>query len=228
MATSMADGVVPDQGFLVVPGVLSERELKALQSELAAMPRGRAGARHVLACDAVRRAAADARLLELATALLGAPEMPFKATLFDKSATSNWLVTWHQDLALPIRDRVDAPGWGPVTQKGGQLHALAPPDVLACVVALRVHLDDSTSGNGPLRVLPNTHRHGRLSEVRIAALAREIAHVECVVPAGGVIAMRPLLVHASSKSANGVPRRVVHIEYATKISFGPGIELAVA
>jgi hypothetical protein len=38
--------------------------------------------------------------------------------------------------------------------KGGVLHAIAPASALAIVVALRVHLDDSTHANGPLRVLP--------------------------------------------------------------------------
>ena len=31
------------------------------------------------------------------------PAQPFRATLFDKSASANWLVVWHQDTALPMR-----------------------------------------------------------------------------------------------------------------------------
>jgi hypothetical protein len=52
--------------------------------------------------------------------------------------------------------------------------------------------------------------------------------VECLVPAGGVVAMRPLVVHASSKSTSALPRRVLHFEYTTSVAFGLGIELAVA
>jgi hypothetical protein len=33
---------------------------------------------------------------------------------------------------------------------------------------------------------------------------------DCVVPRGGVLAMRPLLVHASKKAMPGVVRRVLH------------------
>ncbi len=95
------------------------------------------------------------------------------------------------------------------------------------VVALRVHVDDSTSDNGPLRVLPDTHRLGRLTDARVATLAREIAQQECLVRAGGVVAMHPLLVHASSKSTSGLARRVIHIEYATGVKLGSGLELAV-
>ena len=217
-----------DQGFRIVPDLLTASETSALRSEIEAMPRGRAGARNAMSCAAIRALADDVRLLALATEMLGAPALPFKATLFDKSPRSNWLVTWHQDLALPIRHRIDVPGWGPWTNKGGCLHALAPADALIRVVALRMHLDDSTPENGPLRVMPDTHRDGRLSEAHIAALARSVTPVECVVGAGGVVAMRPLLVHASSKSTNGLPRRVIHVEYTTQVALGSGLELAVA
>jgi ectoine hydroxylase-related dioxygenase (phytanoyl-CoA dioxygenase family) len=100
--------------------------------------------------------------------------------------------------------------------------------VLAGVVALRVHLDDSTAENGPMRVLPDTHRLGRLSDGRIAELVQSTAAVECLAPAGGVVALRPLAVHASSKSTSAVPRRVLHFEYATSVALGSGIELAFA
>jgi len=169
----MTNAVSRDQGFLTVPDVLQPAEVTTLRAEVAMMRGGRAGVRHALTNPVVRRIAEDPRLVRLASDLLGAPAQPFKGTLFDKSATTNWLVAWHQDLALPVRERVEAPGWGPWSTKGGRLYALAPAGVLAGVVALRVHVDDSTSDNGPLRVLPNTHLLGRLSEVRIAELARE-------------------------------------------------------
>src|SRR5260221_14373015 len=95
-------------------------------------------------------------------------------------------------------------------------------------VALRVHLDDSFSENGPLRVLPGTHSLGILSHAAIQDLAAQIRPHECAVPRGGVIWMRPLLVHASSKSANQSPRRVLHIEYAAALHLGSELELDVA
>jgi hypothetical protein len=51
--------------------------------------------------------------------------------------------------------------------------------------------------------------------------------VECCVPRGGVIAMRPLLIHSSSKARSGRSRRVLHIEYADSLDLGEGIRLAV-
>jgi len=52
--------------------------------------------------------------------------------------------------------------------------------------------------------------------------------VACSTPRGGVIAMRPLLIHSSSKAQSVEPRRVLHIEYADSLSMGDGVELAVA
>jgi hypothetical protein len=40
--------------------------------------------------------------------------------------------------------------------------------------------------------------------------------------------MKPLLVHASSKSVSSAPRRVVHIEYASSLRQEAGLELAIA
>jgi len=62
---------------------------------------------------AVAAAARDTRLVEIARKTLGGEAFPFRATLFDKSPAANWLVVWHQDTALPLRERREAPGWGP-------------------------------------------------------------------------------------------------------------------
>lgn len=200
--------------------------LEALKS--ISLVRSRAGARHAMHNQSVAAFARDPRLLGLARSVLGPIALPYRATLFDKSSTANWLVAWHQDTALPLLKRDEKPGWGPWSVKGGVVYARAPADVLGKVLALRVHLDDCTKLNGPLRVLPGTHRHGVLTDERTTVLAREVMPVECAAVRGGVLAMRPLLVHASSKSQCDVPRRVLHIEYAASMEIEPGVELAVA
>jgi len=66
-----------------------------------------------------------------------------------------------------------------------------------------------------------------LTRPEIDRLAARIPPIDCVMDAGGVVAMRPLLVHASSKVRDGRPRRVLHIEYANTSALDPGIALAV-
>jgi ectoine hydroxylase-related dioxygenase (phytanoyl-CoA dioxygenase family) len=141
--------------------------------------------------------------------------------LFDKSPQANWLVAWHQDTALPMRERSDAPGWGPWSEKGGVLYAHAPACALSGVVALRIHLDDSTHGNGPLRVIPGSHTLGLLTDEQILEQAAHSVPETCLVGRGGVIAMHPLLIHCSSKVLSDAPRRVIHIEYSTRIGGNP-------
>ena len=76
-------------------------------------------------------------------------------------------------------------------------------------------------------MLPGTHVHGLLDDAAVERLARDVSPVSCTVGAGGVVAMRPLLLHASSKSTSDARRRVLHIEYAAATRFGPGLDLAV-
>jgi ectoine hydroxylase-related dioxygenase (phytanoyl-CoA dioxygenase family) len=220
---------VLDEGHQVVNGIFTAAEMRDVIAHLSNtnLDRTKAGARHLLRVPVVRHMADDARLVSLARGFLGASATPLRATLFDKSPKANWLVPWHQDTALPLRREVTAEGWGPWSTKAGVLYAHAPAWALEEVVALRVSLDDSLAENGPLRVLPNTHRSGVLTDAQIERLAREVKPVECVAPSGSVVAMRPLIVHASSKSASDRSRRVLHIEYATAVDLGPGIELAV-
>jgi ectoine hydroxylase-related dioxygenase (phytanoyl-CoA dioxygenase family) len=199
-------------------------------AQLAAEPlqRSRAGARHILGVSAISGLACDPRLVDIASRWLNAAAIPFKATLFEKGSDANWLISWHQDTALPMTERRDIAGWGPWSLKSGVTYAHAPAHVLERVIALRVHLDDSTADNGPLRVLPGSHLQGVISDAHIHELSRRMKPVQCTVNAGGVIAMRPLLVHASSKASNEAQRRVLHLEYAASLMLDSGLELRAA
>ncbi len=166
---------VEEQGFAIVPDVLNSRELIPLVVSLADLEsrRGQAGIRHVLGHPAVSVIANHQRLLGMARTILGGAAFPFRATLFDKSSNANWLVTWHQDTALPLTEKRATPGWGPWSVKEGVVYAHAPAKALEQVLALRLHLDDSTQENGPLRVLPGTHDMGVLSDDEVKSQAAE-------------------------------------------------------
>jgi len=221
--------LIREQGFAIIPNVLGRTNVDALLAELSRteLPRSRAGIRHALRLPAVARIASSMPFLGIAQETLGSDAIPFRATLFHKSPTANWLVVWHQDTALPLRERLETPGWGPWSIKDGVNYAHAPATALSEVLALRVHLDDSTAENGPLRVLPGTHTLGVLTDEALHDLSIRIAAVDCLVERGGVLAMRPLIVHASSKSQSEIPRRVLHIEYAVLASIASSLKLAI-
>ena len=218
-----------DLGFWIEEHVLSDAECDELTATLSLnpRPRGRAGARHLMNNPAVAAVASDPRLLQIAHRSLGGRAVPFRATLFEKSGRANWLVVWHQDTALPLVSYNASPDWGPWSRKADVLYAHAPSWALSRVLALRLHLDASTSDNGPLRVIPRSHASGVLTDDEVFSVARTREPVGCLVPRGGVLAMRPLLIHSSSKARADAPRRVLHIEYADELDLGESVRLAV-
>lgn len=101
--------------------------------------------------------------------------------------------------------------------KEGRLFAQPPVTVLEELVAIRLHLDDCDERNGALRVVPGSHRFGCLCPDE--AVRKRHYHGELTVPVarGGAMVMKPLLLHAASKSAGGALRRVL------QFVFGPPV-----
>lgn len=208
-----------ESGYLVLPALLSREQLADLRDEadrLLAEAPGRGGARHLLKKSRqLRDLATQGPPAELAASILGPEARPTRLTVFDKTPEANWKVPWHQDLTITVAERRDAQGFGPWSVKDGLPHVQPPVAVLEQILAIRLHLDDTPEDNGALRVLPGTHKLGRLSESRIADLRRHVQEALCAVPAGGAMLMSPLLLHASSAARSPSRRRVLHFEYSS-------------
>ena len=207
----------------MLPGFLAGAECDALAAELTGLlvqqqkssPRARGGLRNVLRVSPCAVAFATAeQTVTLMSELLGATAFPVRAILFDKTDDANWSVPWHQDVAIAVTARIETAGFGPWSVKDGVVHVRPPPSVLAEMATIRLHLDDCSVENGALRVQPESHRHGELNSEMIAAWAAKQAPITCEISKGGVLVMRPLLLHASSLAENPSHRRVLHIEYA--------------
>lgn len=69
-----------------------------------------------------------------------------------------------------MHERADVPGFGPWTIKSGLLHVAPPPELLATMLTMRVHLDDVSEDNAPLLIAPGSHRLGRISEAEVAGV----------------------------------------------------------
>jgi hypothetical protein len=208
-------------GWAVVPYVLDPARTAALiaaidNADFARSSRGNDvyGARNILAEPQIHALAQDAGVLSLACAVIGPDARPVRGIFFDKTPGANWPVAWHQDLTLAVAERHDIPGWTNWSVKAGVHHVQPPAGILERMVTLRIQLDDSEADNGPLRVLPGTHRLGRIKTDRLPALRREIAEATCLAPAGSALAFKPLLLHASSAAKLPRHRRVIHLEYA--------------
>jgi len=221
---------IEGSGFWIEENIFSEVECDHLLENLSGFSgkRRRAGARHLMSHPTIAALALDERLLEIARRALGRNAVPYRATLFEKSISARWLVVWHQDRALPLEAQFNLPDWGPWSLKAGVTYAPAPEWALSRIIALRIHLDNSVEDNGPLRIIAGSHVAGVMSEKEILAYAGARQPLECLIGRGGVLAMRPLLIHSSAKPHSNRPRRVLHIEYADGLDLAPGIRLAIA
>lgn len=204
-------------GFVIVPDAISSAPIGELVSALPPSSDGeaRGGVRNLFEVPAIRELARDSAIRAIARALLGIDCFAVRALLFDKTPSANWKVAWHQDLTIAVAERRDVPGFGPWSMKAGVVHVQPPRETLERMAAVRLHLDPCGPDNGPVRVLPGSHRGGKLTPDGIDAARGHIESVRCVVPRGGLLIMRPLLLHASSRATVPEHRRVVHIEFAT-------------
>lgn len=162
----------------------------------------------------INELAASRPVRSLVEPCLGTDCFAVRALYFDKLPGSNWKVPWHQDLSVALAARQEAEGFGPWSCKAGVPHAQAPASLLERMLTVRLHLDACPLTNGPLRVLPGTHRCGKLAPHQIETFRSQIKEVVCEVECGGALLMRPLLLHASSAAQSPSHRRVLHIEFA--------------
>jgi ectoine hydroxylase-related dioxygenase (phytanoyl-CoA dioxygenase family) len=147
--------------------------------------------------------------------VLGQDAFIVRTTLFDKTDAANWRVPWHQDVTIAVSERMELDGYGPWSTKEGITHVQPPTEVLDRIVTVRIHLDPCPSTNGALRVMPGTHKLGRINQNDAPQHVSEEHAVCCEAEAGAALVMRPLLLHASSPSTHPDHRRVLHFDFAT-------------
>ena len=204
------------QGFLLIRDAFSENGIESILQNLVPGPLNSVGTRCLLSeswCSALAKIIIGHPLLN---DLIPVDHVAVQCTYFEKSAERNWLVPIHQDLSIPVAERVDDPrlqGW---SEKEGSRFVQAPTEVLEQLIAVRLHPDDCGAADGPLRVVPGSHRRGKIApdEAR-KARARE-GEIACEGARGSILMMRPLLLHSSSKAAGVSRRRVLHYVFGPR------------
>jgi ectoine hydroxylase-related dioxygenase (phytanoyl-CoA dioxygenase family) len=135
-----------------------------------------------------------------------------KSIYFDKPETSNWYVSYHQDLTISVDKKLELENFGPWTTKQNQFAVQPPTDILENITAIRIHLDDTDENNGALRVIPKSHLKKIYRPETINWT--EETETTCNVRQGGIMLMKPLTLHSSSRTTNNKKRRVIHIEFS--------------
>ena len=134
--------------------------------------------------------------------LLGDAARPVRALLMAKGEGQAWGIDWHRDTTFAVAEPEEVPGFDGWVDKGPFYQVQAPPELVARVRTLRIHLDDAGMDQGPLLVRSGSHAgEGRDPEAVPARRAE-------------VLAMHPLLLHASEPPLRLAPRRVLHVEWA--------------
>ncbi len=221
------ESVVDDfaaRGFVVVDNVVPNDQIMTLRASLAGLAndesvrrRGSSsyGIRNLLrlapeVCDFAHRAV----LRAIVDPLAGTDARPVRGIYFDKTPDANWKVSWHQDLSIAVRQQRDVAGFSGWSIKAGVPHVQPPVNILARMLTVRLHLDDTTEENGALRVIAGSHHRGRLDADAIQQIVERMPAEVCPVARGSAFVMRPLLLHASSAAVTPSHRRVVHIEFS--------------
>jgi ectoine hydroxylase-related dioxygenase (phytanoyl-CoA dioxygenase family) len=152
-------------------------------------------------------------LKQIITSLFGIDYLIVKSIYFDKPGTSNWFVAYHQDLTISVDQRSDIKGFGPWTVKQNQFAVQPPLPTLENIYTIRIHLDETNQDNGALKVIPQSHAK---QIYRPETINRETeTEITCIVNKGGIMIMKPLLLHSSGRTVNNSRRRVIHIEFSS-------------
>jgi ectoine hydroxylase-related dioxygenase (phytanoyl-CoA dioxygenase family) len=208
-------------GFAIVPDALPAEEcdhwVKSIAHLTPSEPKERRGGERNLfqRSEEIRRLARLPAIRSCVEEVLGTECFAVRALFFDKTEEANWAVPWHQDVTIAVKERREIPGYGPWSVKCGIPHVQPPTEVLERMLAVRIHLDACGEDKGPLRVLSGSHLFGVFPPGTIGTWLPRFTPQICPVSRGGLLLMRPLLLHASSSATQPGHRRVIHLEYAS-------------
>lgn len=214
-----------EKGSVVIPNIFSDSEIEAIINQIQRADSTKATFRKSNDLFAIRQFFKEVpsvaqlvlskKLKSLIKEIFGEGFFVVKSIYFDKPGDSNWFVSYHQDLTISVDQKADVEGFGPWSVKQNQYAVQPPLAILENNFTIRIHLDDTDENNGALRVVPGSHLKGIYRQETID-WSNEAEKV-CSVPKGGVMLMQPLLLHASSRTTNNKPRRVIHIEFSKAV-----------
>ena len=213
-----------EQGFAVVNAVFTSSEIENMLQIIAALDTEKETFRKTNDLFAIRQFLKEVpdiqqfvfnkNVVKLIEELFGEGFFATKSIYFDKPEQSNWFVAYHQDLTISVNKRMELEGFSPWTVKQNQFGVQAPLALLENNFTIRIHLDETNLENGALKVIPKSHLRGvcRPETINKTEEREEI----CEVKKGGIMLMRPLLLHASGRTTNHQKRRVIHIEFSSQ------------
>jgi len=215
---------VSEKGFTIIKNIFSEEEIKEISQVIQNIDTSKETFRKSEDLFAIRQFLKEIpevkdlifneNLKTIIKEIFGENYFTVKSIYFDKPENSNWYVAYHQDLTISVDKKVELENFGPWTTKQNQFAVQPPLDILENIFTIRIHLDDTDENNGALKVIPKSHAKGiyRPETIDWNVEAENICNVE----RGGIMIMKPLILHGSNRTTNGKKRRVIHIEFSDK------------
>ncbi len=216
--------LIKENGFTVINNIFSDEEIHQIGTVIQNIDTSKETFRKSEDLFAIRQFLKEIpgvqdlifneNLKTLISELFGNKYFVVKSIYFDKPETSNWYVAYHQDLTISVDQKLELENFGPWTTKQNQFAVQPPLDILENIYTIRIHLDDADENNGALKVVPGSHAKGiyRPETIDWTIETEEI----CNVRRGGIMIMKPLLLHGSNRTTNGKRRRVIHIEFSDR------------
>lgn len=216
--------LIQENGFTVINNIFSDTEIEEISKAIQNIDTSKETFRKSEDLFAIRqflKKVPDVKdlifnenLKKIIKEIFGENYFVVKSIYFDKPEKSNWYVAYHQDLTISVDKKIDLENFGPWTTKQNQFAVQPPLDILENIFTIRIHLDDTDENNGALKVVPKSHAKGiyRPETIDWSVETENICNVE----KGGVMIMKPLLLHGSNRTTNGKKRRVIHIEFSDK------------
>lgn len=213
---------VLEKGFTTINNIFSEEEVKKISEVIENTDTSNSNFRKSDDLFAVRQFLKEIpevknlvfndAIKTVISEIFGDRYVTVKSIYFDKPETSNWYVAYHQDLTISVDKKLELHGFGPWTTKKNQFAVQPPPAILENIYTIRIHLDDTDENNGALKVIPRSHAKGiyRPETIDWSTETEEICNVE----KGGIMIMKPLILHGSNRTTDGRRRRVIHIEFS--------------
>lgn len=213
---------IAKNGFAVINNVFKEDEIENLLSCISHVDKSNPTFRKTNDLFAIRQFLKEIpatsefifnnNLKSIISTIFGNDYFVVKSIYFDKPEQSNWFVAYHQDLTISVDKKSDIEGFGPWTVKQNQFAVQPPLSILEKNFTIRIHLDDTNEKNGALKIISKSHLKGVYRPETIDWTLE--SETICNVEKGGIMIIRPLLLHASNRTTNNSKRRVIHIEFS--------------
>ncbi len=141
--------------------------------------------------------------------------LPVRVIAFNKSDNANWGVPWHQDRVIAVTEKADVAEYKNWSHKSGTWHCEPPESILAEMLFVRVHLDDTDDSNGAMEIAIGSHAAGVIPSESAERVAKTYPIETCSAKRGDVLILKMLTLHASKPAKVKSGRRVLRLDFST-------------